>query len=126
MKLKAEHIAGFFKTREEYFDFIGNLYGYSLESREFFSKNLVHKTIDEVYKGQTKKDYDNSGLNGSGYISNPRELRDLRLGKITLEEIARGISIRRAIKIPFEDSLSYVRKTDEEKEVNSTSEGSSY
>lgn len=101
MKLEWKEIRNNLKTKEEYFDFIGAIHGYSKESRDFFSKYIPHMGFRQAMSPQTLKDFNNSGFSGTGYISNPKELKDLRLGKTTKEEIIRGIDSRRALKVGF-------------------------
>ena len=85
-------------TSEEYAHLIGIIHGYTKESRDYFIKkikglNKVDPKIIDYYKA--------SGLLGTGYISNPRELRALNSGKITKDDIIKGINERRALKKSF-------------------------
>lgn len=89
---------------------MGTLYGYSEEAIKFFLEGkedggrgipcFIKYSLSGIV---TYKDFVDSGLSGTGYISYPKEIKDLIDGKITKEDIINGINERRLITTKFPD-----------------------
>lgn len=84
---------------------IGTLFGYSEEAIRFFT--IGGRMPSFIRYGSSAiasyEEFLKSDFSGTGYISYPQEVRDIIDGKLTKEEVIKGINERRLITTNFPD-----------------------
>lgn len=110
----------------DYYDLVGVLFGYPIESRTFYIKEVsadsgniggIKGAYDRISEG-VWENFLQSGFRGTGYISTPEELLAIKKGSITSTQIIKGINSRRFLSTNFPREQPKVTKSNPEKDAS--------
>jgi hypothetical protein len=105
MRINKREFSGFCRDRYTYCDYVGLLLGYSAESRNFFTTKVMKLSgCKEAYDKSnivSYMDLKDTGFWGTGYVSYPKEVLDIKENRLTKKDIINGINERRSIVTKF-------------------------